>query len=329
MRCLFESNWVPPFELQSIFGPKSRPALDTSKTRWDKDRFGHHNPRPKIYDEDATYRADAISNSVNHWDDHSIVASPKDSLTSRTQGITLSDEDQHDHATMNFAKVLDRSCFAMLSACSRLPRVRSCTANLSLWRKIVLGRTPSLRPEVMSSGDDHGSELEINHPQHDAGNVEPETVCNVPPQTRSRTRRASFRYPSPVCPSHDKVGVLLHDSYGVPMRPGEDLGNSSIQASGTSRDKPNPRMVINTARTATPSAPKVGTSAPSKGKARCGRSALHNYGPSTAAAHAAVKLDVWPPLSAPGATIFDQHDDASHNATTRPDLPEGDHPGDM
>jgi hypothetical protein len=46
------------------------------------------------------------------------------------------------------------------------------------------------------------------------------------------------------------------------MRPGEDLGNSSIQASGTSRDKPNPRMVINTARTATPRAPKDGTSAP-------------------------------------------------------------------
>jgi hypothetical protein len=113
------------------------------------------------------------------------------------------------------------------------------------------------------------------------------------------------------------------------MRPGEDLGNSSIQASGTSRDKPNPRMVINTARTATPRAPKDGTSAPPKGKASGGRSAPRNYGPSTAAAHAAAKLDVWPPLSAPGATIFDQHDDASHNATTRPDLPEGDHPGDM
>jgi hypothetical protein len=40
-------------------------------------------------------------------------------------------------------------------------------------------------------------------------------------------------------------------------------------------------------------------------------------------------LDVWPPLSALGATIFDQHDDASHNAITRPDLAEGDHPGDM
>ncbi len=111
----------------------------------------------------------------------------------------------------------------------------------------------------------------------------------------------------------------------------EDLGNSSNQASGTSesRDKPNPRMVIHTPRTATSRAPKDGTTAPPKGKASGVRSASRNHGPSTAAAHAAAMLDVWPQLSAPRATIFDQHDDSSHNATMRPDLAEGDHPGDM
>jgi hypothetical protein len=30
-------------------------------------------------------------------------------------------------------------------------------------------------------------------------------------------------------------------------------------------------------------------------------------------------LAVWQPLSAPGATIFDQHDDAPRHATTRQD----------
>jgi hypothetical protein len=38
---------MPKLSVQSIFGPKSCPALDTSKTRWDKDRFGYHNQRPK------------------------------------------------------------------------------------------------------------------------------------------------------------------------------------------------------------------------------------------------------------------------------------------
>ncbi len=309
--------------VQSIFGPKSRPALDKSKTRWDKDCFGYHNQRPRNFDEAAVYRVNAIQSSVNHWDDRSTMASPKDSLTIRTQEISLSDEDQRDER---------------LRAPPRAELLHHAESLLSSTKSVVLyEREPVIVeedraeqiPEVMSMEDNHGLELEIDHPPRDAGNVQPETVCNVPPQTRSRTRLASYRYPSPYCLGDDEDGGLLYDSYGVPMRPGEDLGNSSIQASGTSRDKPNPRMVINTARTATPRAPKVGTSAPSKEKARGGRSALHNYGPSTAAAHAAAKLAVWPPLSAPGATIFDQHDDASHNATTRPDLPEGDHPGDM
>ena len=312
---------MPKLSVQSIFGPKSRPALDTSKTRWDTDRFGHRNPRPKVHDMDATYRADAIRNSATHWDDRFFMASPKDSLTSRTQGITLSDEDQHDELLQGPRPELLRHAESLLSS----------TKSVELYCEPVIVEEDCAEqvPAATSSGDDHGSEPEINHPQHDARNVQPETVCNVPPQTRSRTRRATFRYPSPVFPGDDEVGGLLDDSYGVPMRPGEDLGNSSIQASGTSRDKPNPRMVINTARTATPRAPKDGTPAPPEGKASGGRSAPCKHGPPTAAAHAAAKLAVWPPLSAPGATIFDQHDDASHNATTRPDLPEGDHPGDM
>ena len=87
---------MPKFSVQSIFGPNSRPALDTSKTRWDKDCFGYHNLRPRIVDEAAVYRVNAIQSSVNYWDDRSTMSSPKDSLTIRTQEISLSDEDQCD-----------------------------------------------------------------------------------------------------------------------------------------------------------------------------------------------------------------------------------------
>ena len=34
-------DFMPQFSVQSIFGLNSGPALDTSKTRWDKDRFGY------------------------------------------------------------------------------------------------------------------------------------------------------------------------------------------------------------------------------------------------------------------------------------------------
>jgi hypothetical protein len=313
---------LPKLSVRSIFGPNSCPALDTSKTRWDKDRLGFHNPKPKIYDEASLYRANAIRQSANFWDGRSLVASPKDSLTFRTQEIRLSDEDQRDELLQGPRPELLRHAESLLSTNKGLA---------------LHDREPGIEeedrdeqfPEAMSSEDGNGLELETDHPPHDPGNVQPEPVGKVPPQTRSRTRLALYRYPPPYCPGDDSDGGLLYDSYGVPMRPGEDIGNSSNQAPGTSKDKPNSRTVITTARTTTPRAPKDGPPAPSKGKASGGRPASRNYGPSTAAAHAAAMLDVWPPLSAPGATIFDQHDDASHNATTRPDLPEGDHPGDM
>ena len=64
-------------------------------------------------------------------------------------------------------------------------------------------------PEVMSMEDNHGLELENDHPPRDAGNVQPELVCNVPPQTRSRTRIALLLYPPPDFPSNYEDGGLL------------------------------------------------------------------------------------------------------------------------
>jgi hypothetical protein len=221
---------MPKFSVQSIFGPKSRPALDKFKTRWDKDCFGYHNPRPWNFDEAAVYRVNAIQSLVNHWDDRSIVASPKDSLTIRTQEISLSDEDRRDERLAPPRAELLHHAESLLSS----------TKSVVLYERepvIVEEDRAEQIPEIMSTEDNHGLELEIDHPPSDAGNVQPEAVCNVPPETRSRTRLASYRYPSPYCPVDDEDGGLLYDSYDVPMRPGEDLGNSSIQATGTSRDK--------------------------------------------------------------------------------------------
>jgi hypothetical protein len=77
---------MPKLSVQSILGPKFCPALDMSKTSlgWDKDRFGNHNPRPRILDEAAVYRINAIKSSVNYWDDRFSMASPKNSLTTRS-----------------------------------------------------------------------------------------------------------------------------------------------------------------------------------------------------------------------------------------------------
>jgi hypothetical protein len=51
---------LPQLSVQRIFCPKSCHALDTSKTRWEHDRFGYHNQCPRIFDEAVVYHTNAI-----------------------------------------------------------------------------------------------------------------------------------------------------------------------------------------------------------------------------------------------------------------------------
>ena len=75
--------------VQNIFGPKSRPALDKSKTRRDIDYFGYHNLRSEA----AVYRVKEIKSLVNYWDDDRFMTSLKNSLALRAQAISLSNDD--------------------------------------------------------------------------------------------------------------------------------------------------------------------------------------------------------------------------------------------
>ncbi len=111
------------------------------------------------------------------------MASPKDSLTFRTQEISLSDEDQRDERPQS----------------PRAEMLRHAESLLSNNKSVVLyEREPAIVeedraeqfPEATSTDDGHGLELENDHPPRDDGNVQPEPVCNAPPQTRSRTRLA-------------------------------------------------------------------------------------------------------------------------------------------
>ena len=303
-----------------VFGPNPRTYLARSKSTWDINRCGHYIPRPM----DAVQRAKTIDRPVNNWDDDRYSSAfPKNSLATVTQAISLSDDDQREERLRVQKTELIRHAESLLSTNKS---VVLCEGE----PEIVEEDRAEHFPEVKSiATDNHGLKLENDHLPHDAGNVQPEPVCNGPPQTRSRTRSALYRCRPPEFPSDFEDDGLLYDSYGVPMRIEEYAGDSSNQATATSKDKPISRMVIRTPRTATSRAPKAGTMALTKGKASGGRSASRTNGPPTAAAHAAAMLAVWPPISAPGATIFDQHDDAPSNATTRQDDAFGAHSGDM
>ena len=70
------------------------------------------------------------------------MASPKDSLTSRTQGITLSDEDQRDELLQGPRPELLRHAESLLS---NNKSVALYAANLSWCKKIALSNSPRLR----------------------------------------------------------------------------------------------------------------------------------------------------------------------------------------
>ena len=176
--------------------------------------------------------------------------------------------------------------------------------------------------------EDLGQELENDHPTNGAGNALPETVRIEPPRTRSKTR-SSFRFPSPVCLSDDEDEEPQNGYTDTLLSAEEYNVDSSNYATLKSKGKPKKRTVIATSGTATSRASKAGTTAPPKGNASGAKPNSGPFRPPTAAAHAAAMRAVWPTISAPGATIFDQHDDAPPNATTRPDDAFGDHPGDM
>ena len=95
-------------------------------------------------------------------------------LACKHPGISLSDEDQRNELLQGPRPELLRHAESLLSS----------TKSVELYCEpcIVEEDCAGQDPEVMSSGDDHGSELETNHPQHDAGNVQPETVSTYPPK---------------------------------------------------------------------------------------------------------------------------------------------------
>jgi hypothetical protein len=162
--------------VQSIFGPKSRPALDKSKTRWGKDCFGYHKQRPSIIDEAAVYRVKEIQSSVNYWDyDRYSSVSPKNSLGACTQEVSLSDDDQREERLRAQKAELIRHAESLLSTNKSVVLCES-------EPDIVEEDQAEHFPEVTSiAKDNHGLELENDHPPRDAGNV-PSLCATYPPK---------------------------------------------------------------------------------------------------------------------------------------------------
>ena len=142
----------------------------------------------------------------------------------------------------------------------------------------------------------------------------PESSRFGPRRTRQTTRMESYNYPSPVILGDgDGVGLMMDDVRDASQDDKIDT-DDSYQAPVETTSKPLKRSESATPRTTNLRAPRSGTSAPTGGNASGHQYDLRTLRPSTATEVSAV----WPQLSAPGATIYDQHGATSTPAVTSP-----------
>jgi hypothetical protein len=101
------------------------------------------------------------------------MASPKDSLTFRTQEISLSDEDQRNERLQAPRAELLRHAESLLS--------NNKSMVLYECEPVIMEEDRAEQiPEVTSMKDNHGLELENNHPPRGAGNVQPPKLAVGP-----------------------------------------------------------------------------------------------------------------------------------------------------
>jgi hypothetical protein len=154
-------------------------------------------------------------------------------------------------------------------------------------------------------------------PTEDDQDTMPETSRFGPYRTRRVTRMESYNYPIPVIPGgFDGVGPMADNMHDSPRDDKNDIDSSIqvFQEPMVTTSKLNKRSESATPRTTNLRAPQSGTSAPTGGTAFGNQYDLHTLRPPTATEVSAV----WLPLSAPGATIYDQHGTTSIPAVTSP-----------
>ena len=306
---------VPPPKLtvQSIFGQNSRTV--SSRSMWDDDRIGSARPWPRSYEEGLTV-AKALYDSPKYWeDDKASSTSSKTSLTTLTQHMEISEEQLH-------VKPLEP-----LKTCNSSPHTERLHAD---YRKYLAQDEDCYicEPHHLKKLRGHSEERDHQQDEEDdrVPQDEPDPMSNPgrfgPRHTRQTTRLASYNYPSPGFPDDsDGPGSMSDDMIDASQDDKNDIAGSSQDPVGTT-SKPITRPESATPRPKIRRAPRSGTSAPTT---------AHQYGLRTLRPPTATEvLAAWPPLSAPGATNYDQHAATSTTAITSPRAAAfGDHPGDM
>ena len=295
----------PKLSIQSIYGQNSRTDFETSKSMWECDRIGNARPGPRFYEPGLT-AASTLYDVPNYWeDDKASSASSKNSLTTRTQHMEISMDELRVKQPF-FPPKRNQS-----------PHAESLLAD---YRKHLeqydsdcyIHEDDHAKLQGQSEEIVHEQEMEDDRPPEDVQDTMPETSRFGAYRTRRVTRMESYNYPTPVIPGGDDgAGPMADNMHFSPRVDKNDIA-SSIQEPMVTTSKHNKRSESATPRTTNLRAPRSGTPAPTDGSAFGNQYDLRTLRPPTATEVSAV----WPPLSAPGATIYDQHDATSIPAAT-------------
>jgi hypothetical protein len=299
---------LPKLTVQSIFGPNSRTG--SSRSVWDEDRIGYARPSPRSNEVDLT-KFNALYSSPKYWeDDKASSTSSKTSLNTRTQYMEISEE-QYREKPIVLHKIRDSSPYAerlLADYHKHLAQDDDCDY-------IYEANHPdNLR--------DHQKDAEDDLAPQDAPVTTSDTGRFGPRLTRQTLRMASYNYPSPRCPGDSDGPVSSSEDMADASRDDKnDIAGSSQVTVGTS-SKPTKRPESAPPRSTARRATRSGTSAPTPAH----KNDIRTSRPPTASEVSAA----WPPLSAPGATVFNQRAATSTTASTSPPgAAFGDSDGDM
>jgi hypothetical protein len=279
---------------------------------WDDERIGNARPWPRSYEEDLT-TAKTLYDSPKYWeDDGTSSTSSKTSLNTRTRLMEISEEQYHRKPVV-LHKIRDSSPHAerlLADYHKHLAQDDDCCYIYE-----------ADHPENLhghSKERDHQQDEEDDREPHDEPVTTADTSRFGPRPTRQTMRLASYNYPSPVFPGDRDGPVSSSEDMADASRDDKNDIDGPSQEPVETSSKPIKRPESAPPRSTPRRAHRSGTSAPTS---------AHKYDLRTSRPPTASEVSAaWPPLSAPGATVYDQRAATSTTATTSPP---GDSLGDM
>ena len=288
----------PKLSIEQMFGRKSRTNLEPIKPMRDEDRINFSLPRHR-FNEEGLLKLKAVHDSTNYWKNDKVSStSSKSSMTSQTRLMDIREESDLHVEPLVFKKSTKVSPYAECLLADYHKQLEHHDSDCIMENE---GTKPPYTAEKTIL------DLRPSNVQEPV----PEPSRFGPYRTRQAARMESYNYPASVVSESEEGAGSPSDFKPADLQDDLVYIDTSIQMPVTNTSKLNKSLGYATPRTTSHCAPRTGTTPTGKRASGPKRASRTLRPPNTTE-----MLAAWPPLSAPDATCFDQHDDNSDTATT-------------